>query len=132
MKIVDLRICNFKSIRDMRIADIENALILVGKNNTGKTAVLDAVRAVSGDYEIREEDFREDKSNIEIEVALEIDGEDLRRLHRKGAVSAYRGYESWYKDFLQEASVVSGWETYFLLHCKPEREEQIRGWLPEE
>ena len=44
MQITDLRIRNFKSIRDMHIRDIENALILVGKNDTGKTAVLDAVR----------------------------------------------------------------------------------------
>ena len=41
MQITDLRIRNFKSIRDMHIRDIENALILVGKNDTGKTAVLD-------------------------------------------------------------------------------------------
>ena len=47
MQITDLRIRNFKSIKNLHIADIENALILVGQNNTGKTAVLDAVRAVS-------------------------------------------------------------------------------------
>ena len=46
MQITDLRIRNFKSIKNLHIADIENALILVGQNNTGKTAVLDAVRAV--------------------------------------------------------------------------------------
>ena len=40
MQITDLRIRNFRSIRDMQISDIENALILVGKNDTGKTAVL--------------------------------------------------------------------------------------------
>ena len=44
MQITDLWIRNFKSIRDMHIENIENALILVGKNDTGKTAVLDAVR----------------------------------------------------------------------------------------
>ena len=37
MQITDLWIRNFKSIRDMHIGDIENALILVGKNDTGKT-----------------------------------------------------------------------------------------------
>ena len=37
MKITSLRIQNFKSIHDMYIPDIENALILVGQNNTGKT-----------------------------------------------------------------------------------------------
>ena len=37
MQITDLRIRNFKSIKNLHIADIENALILVGQNNTGKT-----------------------------------------------------------------------------------------------
>ena len=54
MQIVDLRIRNFKSIREVHIEGIENALILVGKNNTGKTAVLDAIRAVFGDYTVQE------------------------------------------------------------------------------
>ena len=52
MKITGLHIQNFKSIRDMQIPDIENALILVGQNNTGKTTVLDAIRAVGGEYRI--------------------------------------------------------------------------------
>ena len=38
MQITDLCIRNFKSIRKMQIREIENALILVGKNDTGKTA----------------------------------------------------------------------------------------------
>lgn len=46
MQLVRLRIRNYKVIRDMEICDIENALILVGKNNTGKTSVLDAIRVV--------------------------------------------------------------------------------------
>ncbi len=36
MQITDLRIRNFKSIKDMHISGIENALILVGQNDTGK------------------------------------------------------------------------------------------------
>ena len=44
MQITSLRIQNFKYIRDLEIPSIENALILVGKNNTGKTGILDAVR----------------------------------------------------------------------------------------
>ena len=82
MQITDLRIRNFKSIKNLHIADIENALILVGQNNTGKTAVLDAVRAVSGDYQIQQEDFLEDYPNIEIMVKLRITQEDLTRLQK--------------------------------------------------
>ena len=90
MQITDLRIRNFKSIRDMHIRDIENALILVGKNDTGKTAVLDAVRAVGGDYTVQEEDFRENFPNVEIQAVLQITDEDLKRFHRFGLVSSYR------------------------------------------
>ena len=35
MQLTYLHIHNFKSIRDMEIRDIDRALILVGKNNTG-------------------------------------------------------------------------------------------------
>ena len=45
MKISYIRIQNFKSIRDLEITELENALILVGKNNTGKTNVIDAILA---------------------------------------------------------------------------------------
>lgn len=83
MQITDLWIRNFKSIRSMHIENIENALILVGQNNTGKTVVLDALRAVIGDYEIGEEDFLEDYPNIEIRVSLKIQEEDLKRFHKK-------------------------------------------------
>lgn len=48
MQIQSLSIRNFKSIRELEILDVESSLILVGKNNTGKTAVLDAIRAVQG------------------------------------------------------------------------------------
>lgn len=83
MQITDLWIRNFKSIRSMHIENIENALIIVGQNNTGKTVVLDALRAVIGNYEIGEEDFLEDYPNIEIMVSLKIQEEDLKRFHKK-------------------------------------------------
>ena len=96
MRIIDLRIKNFKSIRDMHIGGIENALILVGKNSTGKTAVLDAIRAASGDYVVREEDFQEDFPNIEICISLKIEEEDLKRLAQR---------------LLREDSFLSGWNS---------------------
>ena len=48
MRIEYIRISNFKSIDNLEIKDIENALILVGQNNTGKSTVIDAIRAVCG------------------------------------------------------------------------------------
>ena len=73
----------------MQITDIESALILVGKNNTGKTAVLDAIRAVTGAYTIGIDDFQEDYANIEISITLAITDDDLHRLHAAGLVSSY-------------------------------------------
>lgn len=99
MRITSLRIRSFKSIRDMYIEDIENALILVGQNNTGKTAVLDAIRAVGGSYKIQPEDFQEDNSNVEVFVTLKFQEEDLLRLQKNGVISQYRRMDAWKKDF---------------------------------
>ena len=99
MRIKDIRIRNFKSIREIHIPDIEQALILVGQNSTGKTAVLDALRAVAGSYQVRKEDFREDYPNIEIMLTLTVGEEDLQRMYHHGIVSSYRRYESWRRDF---------------------------------
>lgn len=99
MQIVSLRIHHFKSIQDMWIQDIENALILVGQNNTGKTTVLDAIRAVGGVYQIKPEDFDEDGSNIEIEVAIAYEDEDLKQLQASGVISRYRRFDAWKADF---------------------------------
>ena len=84
MRITEIWIRNYRLIRDMRIRDIERALILVGKNNTGKTAILDAVRVALGAGAVRTEDFQEDFSNIEISVRMSLEEEDLIRLHRGG------------------------------------------------
>ena len=99
MKISYLHIRNFKSIRDLEIKDVENALILVGKNNTGKTVVIDAIRLVCGDYIIKKENYADDEKSIVIEMALDFDEEDLLLFHSKGIVSKYKKYDLWVKDF---------------------------------
>ena len=99
MKIRRLQIRNFKSIEHMILDDLEQALILVGKNSTGKTAVLDGVRAVGGDYRIEESDFREGHPAISVAVELELSEEDLRFLHMCGKVSKFRKYDVWLQDF---------------------------------
>ncbi len=108
MKITDLHIHNLKSIHDMHIPNIENALILVGQNNTGKTTVLDAVRAVGGGYEIGQEDFGEAGTKVRIQVSLSITEEDLELLRRRGMVSQYRRKEAWMQDFCQKLPSYSG------------------------
>lgn len=102
MKITDLHIQNFKSIHDMHIPDIENALILVGQNNTGKTTVLDAIRAAGGQYPIGSEDFGEAGAKIKIRVSLSFTEEDLDLLRLQGVVSQYRRKEAWMQDFCRK------------------------------
>ena len=102
MQLVRLRIQNFKSIRDLSITEIESALILVGKNNTGKTSVLDAIRVLGGACQVRPEDFNETGKNIEIEASLAISQEDLKVLHAHGVVGNYKRYEAWERDFFEK------------------------------
>lgn len=99
MRIQRLCIRNFRFIRELEICDIENALILVGKNNVGKTAILNAIRAVGGQYEVMLSDFNEKKQNVEIEVSLQIDEDDIKLLHRLRRVSTYRRMEIWMREF---------------------------------
>lgn len=100
MQIISVHIKNFKSIEDMEITDIENALILVGKNNTGKTGILDAIRAAANAYDVTKEDFNEKKQKIEIIMTLAITQEDLELFHRAGIVSQYKRYDTWLHDFM--------------------------------
>lgn len=99
MRISRLQIKNFKSIRELLIEEVDYACILVGKNNTGKTVVLDAIRAVIGEYCICERDFNDKGRQIEIAVDLEITKEDMEILHERGIVSKYKVYSVWEKDF---------------------------------
>lgn len=99
MRIEYLLIRNFKSIRELEINDIEDVLILVGRNNAGKSVVLDAIRAVTGDYEVSLRDFNDNEGNISITVRISIEDEDLAVLYQKGQVSSFKHYDLWYKDF---------------------------------
>lgn len=102
MKISHLFINNFKSVRHLSIQDIDNALILVGKNSTGKTVILDAVLAVAGIYKVAPSDFRKDHSNIEIGMTLQITESDLKHYHQQGLISRHKNYTGWYQDFCEK------------------------------
>lgn len=102
MRYIYLRIRNFKSIRDMEISDIDNVLILVGRNNTGKSVALDAIRAISGDYDVKDVDFHSQSGKLIITAKLRIYQEDLDNLHRCGLVSNFKNYDYWIADFLKK------------------------------
>ena len=122
MKITDLRVQNFKSIHDMHIPDIESALILVGQNNTGKTTVLDAVRAVGGEYAISPDDFGE--AGAKINVTLSFTEEDMELLRRNGVVSQFRKKEAWLQDFCRKLPAFSDGKLTFTMTAN--RDGRIR------
>ena len=116
MQLTYLHIHNFKSIRSMEIRDIERALILVGKNNTGKTSVLDAICAVCGCYEIQDRDFNENRQAIRIAACFSIEEEDLHLFHHMGIVSQYRRYDVWRRVFSERLPSFQNGELSFTFH----------------
>ena len=99
MKIGRLTIRNFKSIRQMEIEEINNALILVGKNNTGKTVVLDAIRLLCGQYPLTADDFTCPEQNITIAADIIFEPEDYEELHSRGVLCKYKSFASWKRVF---------------------------------
>lgn len=99
MKFSSLYIQNFKTIRDLSLSEVDNALILVGRNNTGKTVVLYAILAVIGDYRVKDSDFLDEEKSIVIGGTLSINEDDLHELHERGMVSGYKKFEVWEEDF---------------------------------
>ena len=72
MKITKIRICNFRSIKNQTIDSIGSSLILIGKNNAGKSAVINALRVFFGDLALSEQDFRIGADEITIEITFSI------------------------------------------------------------
>lgn len=99
MKICYLKIKNFKSIRELEINDVENALILVGKNNTGKTAVIDALLVASGIRDIKPYEYLDVNHPVEVILQIEFTDNDLYYFHSKGIISKLHDYEAWLETF---------------------------------
>jgi len=93
MKITRMKIDNFKSIEKLDITEIDSAFILVGRNNTGKSSVIDAIRAVFGEYTIKKEDFNNEFKAIMIEITIEMDNGDPRKITHIVTPSGKRMYD---------------------------------------
>lgn len=102
MKISTLHIKNFKSIEEITITNIENTLILVGKNNTGKSSILGAIRAMSNQYKISSFDYNQKNKNIEIEMTLSLTDDDLQLLYKQGKISRLRNYDKWHEELCKK------------------------------
>lgn len=72
MIIREVEISNFRSIKHQVINNIDNILVLIGKNNSGKSALLQAINAFWGNYSIDEDDFYKNKNIIANEMEIKI------------------------------------------------------------
>lgn len=101
MKISSLSIKNFKNIHELSVQNVDQAMILVGKNNAGKTIILYALLAVVGKYKVKESDFN-DSPMIEIGLTLKLEEEDLRFYYENGVICRYRKQDSWKNYFMSK------------------------------
>lgn len=72
MLIKEVEISNFRSIKHQIVTDIENILVLIGKNNSGKSALLQAINAFWGNYSIDADDFYKNKDSITNEMEIKV------------------------------------------------------------
>ncbi len=101
MKIVACSVKNYKVIRNLQMKDIESAAILVGKNNCGKTLILDAIRTALGYVPLEDRCYCDSTQDIRIEITFEITEDDLHRLNQNEKVSSRTNYDLWYEEFVQ-------------------------------
>lgn len=120
VKIGRLRIKNYKSIKELSIEDVDSAVILVGKNSTGKTAVMHAICAMVGARPIEPHDFNDPSENIEIDAVIEITKEDLDMMYERGIVSRHKKREAWNADFSKKLPGFADGELKFTFIATPD------------
>jgi putative ATP-dependent endonuclease of OLD family len=75
MRLLKLNIRNFRKIEDLSLTFPKGLTVIVGENNAGKTAIIDALRLMlfsSRDFEalrLNEDDFRRGSQNAPIEIS---------------------------------------------------------------
>ena len=130
MKIVYLKIVNFKSIRKLEIKAMENSLILVGKNNTGKTSVIDAILTAAGLRPLHSYELLNPNRPVEISLQISFTEEDLHYYYTKGILSKTRNYEKWLEEFKTKLPSFENGIVSFMCYIKPDFSIQYRdGFL---
>jgi putative ATP-dependent endonuclease of the OLD family len=98
MQIKSISINNFRSIENQTITDINNALILIGKNNSGKSSVITSIRAFFKQYSIEATDFPSNIEEIQIKITFEIQEKYLKNYVFDQKIGIWR-YPSTSRDF---------------------------------
>lgn len=121
MKIRNIKIRNFRGIKSQTISNVNNALVLIGKNNSGKSAVLSAVRAFWGDYKVENKDYYKGTDEIHISIQFQVDIQYLLAffLHDKIGFEKYPSSQSDYEQARQKTC----WENRNYSDFRQKREE---------
>ena len=119
MKIIYIKIKNYKSIRELEITDIENALILVGKNNTGKTSVIDALLLASDLKPAPSHEFLDISKPIDISIQIEFTEEDLNYYYSRGILCKSKSFEKWFEGFKERIPSYKDGIVSFTFHNNP-------------
>ncbi|TLX23877.1 DUF2813 domain-containing protein, partial [Chryseobacterium indologenes] len=85
MVLKEIQIKNFRSIKDENIAFNHNCIILLGKNEAGKSNILKAIAAVFGEYKVSNKDKRKRVENEKINEYLvravfKLDENDFKKI----------------------------------------------------
>lgn len=120
MKISYLKIQNYKLIRELEITEMENALILVGKNNTGKTSLIDAILVATGNCVPQSRDFLNPQKSIKISMKIEFTNDDLEYYQRRGILSKQKDYDKWLTEFCSLLPSYQDNIISFTCHINPE------------
>ena len=125
MKLLELYIKNFRGIKEQSVTDIGDALVLIGKNNAGKSAILTAIRALYDDYNLAEKDFHKDSTEIEIKGVFLCDDYYLENffLDSKIGIMKIPSNAAEYN----EAKIGTVWEEKTFVDFKSSRDEKHQG-----
>ena len=120
MKIVYIKITNFKSVRELEINNIDNALILVGKNSTGKTSVIDAILLAAGLRPVNQREFLDSGKPIRVSIKIEFTDDDLRYYNSKGIIEKNHDYNKWLDAFKKALPSLENNIISFTCHINPD------------
>lgn len=97
MKLVRIKILNFRSIKDVTIEFNKNCIILLGKNEAGKSNILNAIAAAFDEYKVSAKDKRKRIDNEKIEIysvegEIELSPSDIEEVYKE-FTSTYQEYK---------------------------------------
>jgi AAA15 family ATPase/GTPase len=98
MELKEIQIENFRSIKNEKIAFTHDCLVLLGKNEAGKTNILKAIAAVFGQYKVKDKDKRkridnEKITDFYIRAVFNLTSEDFNTIEQKFNIK-YNGVEN--------------------------------------